>query len=166
MNSLTGAIIIAPKSIHNNLSTLKRAIEIAFEAHRDQKDKNGEPYIGHVLRVMNMGRTENEKICGVLHDLVEDTEWTFDNLRSEGFSKTIVDALTCVTKTSEDEDYEEFTDRIAKNRLAVLVKINDLSDNMDVRRLDVIREKDIHRLNKYLRAYRRLTQILSENADH
>jgi len=148
------------------LSTLKRAIEIAFEAHKDQKDKNGEPYIGHVLRVMNLGRTENEKICGVLHDLVEDTEWTFEDLRREGFSKTVIDALTCVTKTSEDEDYEEFTNRIAKNRLAVIVKINDLSDNMDVRRFDVIREKDIQRLNKYLRAYRRLTQNLSENTDY
>jgi len=148
------------------LSTLKRAIEIAFEAHKDQKDKNGEPYIGHVLRVMNMGRTENEKICGVLHDLVEDTEWTFEDLRREGFSKTVIDALTCVTKISDDEDYEEFTNRIAKNRLAVIVKINDLSDNMDVRRFDVIREKDIQRLNKYLRAYRRLTQNLSENTDY
>ena len=148
------------------MSTLKRAIEIAFEAHKDQKDKNGEPYFGHVLRVMNMGKTENEKICGVLHDLVEDTEWTFEDLRREGFSDTIVDALTCVTKTFDDEDYEEFTDRIAKNRLAVIVKINDLSDNMDVRRFDVIREKDIQRLNKYLRAYRRLTQNLSENTDY
>ena len=148
------------------MSTLKRAIEIAFEAHKDQKDKNGEPYIGHVLRVMNMGRTENEKICGVLHDLVEDTEWTFEDLRREGFSKTVIDALTCVTKISDDEDYEEFTNRIAKNRLAVIVKINDLSDNMDVRRFDVIREKDIQRLNKYLRAYRRLTQNLSENTDY
>lgn len=145
------------------MSTLKRAIEIAFEAHKDQKDKNGEPYIGHVLRVMNMGKTQNEKICGALHDLVEDTEWTFEDLRSEGFSETIVDALACVTKTSEDEDYEEFTDRIAKNRLAVIVKINDLSDNMDVRRFDVIREKDVQRLNKYLRAYRKLTAISSEN---
>ena len=148
------------------MATLKRAIEIAFDAHKDQKDKNGEPYIGHVLRVMNMGKTENEKICGVLHDLVEDTEWTFEDLRREGFSKTVIDALTCVTKISEDEDYEEFTDRIAKNRLAVIVKINDLSDNMDVRRFDVIREKDIQRLNKYLRAYRRLTQNLSENTDY
>lgn len=148
------------------MSTLKRAIEIAFEAHKDQKDKNGEPYFGHVLRVMNMGKTENEKICGVLHDLVEDTEWTFEDLRREGFSETIVDALTCVTKISEDEDYDEFTNRIAKNRLAVIVKINDLSDNMDVRRFVVIREKDIQRLNKYLRAYRRLTQNLSENTDY
>lgn len=148
------------------MSTLKRAIEIAFEAHKDQKDKNGEPYIGHVLRVMNLGRTENEKICGVLHDLVEDTEWTFEDLRREGFSKTVIDALTCVTKTSEDEDYDKFIERIEKNRLAVIVKINDLSDNMDVRRFDVIREKDIQRLNKYLRAYRRLTQNLSENTDY
>ena len=82
------------------MSTLDRAIEIATEAHKGQFDKAGNEYIGHPLRVMEMGRTEVEKIVGVLHDVVEDTAWTFDALEAEGFSKEIVDALRCVTKVS------------------------------------------------------------------
>jgi (p)ppGpp synthase/HD superfamily hydrolase len=147
------------------VSALKRAVEIAFEAHKDQKDKNGEPYVGHVFRVMSMGRTEEEKICGALHDVVEDTGWTFDDLRKEGFSKIIVEALVCLTKISDDEDYGEFIDRIAKNRLAINVKLNDLADNMDIRRLKVVGERDITRLNKYLLAYRKLMQVSTENSD-
>jgi (p)ppGpp synthase/HD superfamily hydrolase len=147
------------------VSALKRAVEIAFEAHKDQRDKNGEPYVGHVFRVMSMGRTEEEKICGALHDVVEDTGWTFDDLRKEGFSKIIVEALVCLTKISDDEDYGEFIDRIAKNRLAINVKLNDLADNMDIRRLKVVGERDITRLNKYLLAYRKLMQVSTENSD-
>lgn len=147
------------------MSALKRAVEIAFEAHKDQRDKNGEPYVGHVFRVMSMGRTEEEKICGALHDVVEDTGWTFDDLRKEGFSKIIVEALVCLTKISDDEDYGEFIDRIAKNRLAINVKLNDLADNMDIRRLKVVGERDITRLNKYLLAYRKLMQVSTENSD-
>src|ERR1700754_2495112 len=133
--------------------TLQRAIEIAAEAHRGQTDKYGAPYLGHVTRVMNLGRTEEEKICGVLHDVVEDTDWTFERLESEGFSPVIIEALRCVTKLSEGEDYEHFVQRTLQNRLACLVKLNDLTDNMDVRRMPVVTEKDVARLNKYLKAY-------------
>lgn len=138
------------------MSTLERAIEIAVQAHRGQIDKNGQPYIGHVLRVMNFGQTEEEKICGVLHDVVEDTPWTFESLQKEGFSERVLSALHCVTKSSEDEDYEAFIERVAANPLAVSVKLNDLLDNMDVRRLSEVSEKDRLRLNRYLKAYRRL----------
>ncbi len=146
------------------MPTIKKAIEIAIEAHKDQKDKSGESYLGHIFRVMNMGRTEEEKICGALHDVVEDTDMTFDDLRSEGFSERIIEALVCLTKKSENEDYAEFIGRIAKNRLAVNVKLNDLTDNMDIRRIETLNEHDIVRLNKYLRAYRYLTKIASEES--
>lgn len=138
------------------MSTLDRAIEIATEAHKGQFDKAGNEYIGHPLRVMEMGRTEVEKIVGVLHDVVEDTAWTFDALEAEGFSKEIVDALRCVTKVSENENYDDFIERVKKNPLAVAVKINDLTDNMDIRRLPYLSDKDIKRLKKYLKAYKRL----------
>ena len=78
------------------MSTLEKAIQIATEAHKGQLDKSGKDYIGHPLRVMEMGNTEEEKIVGVLHDVVEDTEWTFEALEAEGFSKQIIDALRCV----------------------------------------------------------------------
>ena len=139
------------------MSTLERAIQIATEAHMGQLDKAGKDYIGHPLRVMEMGRTEEEKIVGVLHDVVEDGDWTFEALEAEGFSKEVIAALKCVTKTSENENYDEFIERVKKNPLAVAVKINDLTDNMDIRRLPYLSDKDVKRLKKYLKAYKKLT---------
>ena len=138
------------------MSTLQRAIEIATEAHKGQFDKSGKDYIGHPLRVMEMGKTEEEKIVGVLHDVIEDTDWTFETLAEEGFSKEVINALRCVTKLSENENYDYFIERIKKNPLAVAVKINDLSDNMDIRRLPYLSDKDVKRLKKYLKAYKKL----------
>ena len=138
------------------MSTLQRAIEIATEAHKGQFDKAGNEYIGHPLRVMEMGKTEDEKIVGMLHDVIEDTDWTFEALEAEGFSKEVIDALRCVTKVSEKENYDDFIDRVSKNPLAVAVKINDLTDNMDIRRLPYLSDKDVKRLKKYLKAYKRL----------
>lgn len=112
------------------MSTLERAIEIATEAHRGQFDKAGNDYIGHPLRVMAAGKTTEEKIVGVLHDVVEDTDWTFERLAAEGFSVEVIEALRCVTK---------------------------LSDNMDICRLPYISDKDVKRLKKYLKAYKQLT---------
>ena len=138
------------------MSTIQRAIEIATEAHKGQVDKSGKEYIGHPMRVMEMGKTEEEKIVGVLHDVIEDTDWTFEALAEEGFSKEVIDALRCVTKLSENENYDDFIERVKKNPLAVAVKINDLSDNMDIRRLPYLSDKDVKRLKKYLRAYKKL----------
>lgn len=139
------------------MSTLERAIEIATKAHQGQFDKAGRDYIGHPLRVMEMGKAEEEKIVGVLHDVIEDTDWTFEKLAEEGFSQEIISALRCVTKLSENENYDDFIDRVKKNPLAVAVKINDLTDNMDIRRLPYLSDKDVKRLKKYLKAYKRLT---------
>ena len=138
------------------MSTLQRAIEIATQAHQGQFDKSGKDYIGHPLRVMEMGSTEEEKIAGVLHDVVEDSDWTFEALEAEGFSQEIIAALKCVTKLSENENYDDFIERVKKNPLAVAVKINDLTDNMDIRRLPYLSDKDIKRLKKYLKAYKKL----------
>ena len=139
------------------MSTLLIAIEIATQAHQGQFDKSGKDYIGHPLRVMEMGRTEEEKIAGVLHDVVEDSNWTFEALEAEGFSQEIIAAMKCVTKLSENENYDDFIDRVKKNPLAVAVKINYLTDNMDIRRLPYLSDKDVKRLKKYLKAYKRLT---------
>lgn len=135
---------------------LNKAIEIATKAHEGQVDKAGKPYIGHPLCVMNMGVTDDEKIVGVLHDVVEDSDWTFEQLATEGFSVEVIEALRCVTKLSESESYNKFIERIKANPLAAKVKLNDLTDNMDVRRLAYISEKDVKRLRKYLKAYKQL----------
>lgn len=139
------------------MSTIERAIQIATEAHKGQFDKAGREYIGHPIRVMEMGKTEDEKIVGVLHDVIEDTDWTFERLEAEGFSQEVINTLRCVTKTSENENYDKFIDRVKKNPLAAAVKINDLTDNMDIRRLPYLSDKDVKRLKKYLKAYKRLT---------
>ncbi|MFV0271789.1 MAG: hypothetical protein ACK5HZ_08955 [Macellibacteroides fermentans] len=140
---------------------LQKAIDIATKAHEGQVDKAGQPYIDHPLRVMNMGTTDEEKIVGVLHDVVEDSDWTFEELAAEGFSIEVIEALRCITKLSENEPYDKFIQRVKANSLAAKVKLYDLTDNMDIRRLAYISEKDVKRLRKYLKAYR---QLLGQSA--
>lgn len=149
---------------------LQRAIEIATEAHRGQHDKAGAPYILHPLRVMMALETEEERIVGVLHDVVEDGPgWTFDRLEQEGFSSTILDALWLVTKRQEDEGKDEavylrFVLRSLANPISHRVKMADLRDNLNVTRLVQITEKDTQRLNRYLVALRVL-QVPDRNAE-
>ena len=131
---------------------LNKGLQIATKAHAKQTDKAGQPYIFHLLRVSEKGQSETEKICGLLHDLIEDTEWTFEKLQQEGFSDEIVQALKCVTKR-QGESYDNFISRIAQNTTAIRVKLNDLEDNMNIKRLSSLTEKDTERFNKYLKAY-------------
>lgn len=138
------------------MSTLERAIEIATEAHRGQRDKAGNDYIGYPLRVMAAGKTTEEKIVGVLHDVVEDSNWTFNLLAIERFSPTIIEALRCLTHDPR-ESYDRYIARVKGNPLAAAVKLNDLTDNMDIRRLPYLSDKDVKRLKRYLRAYKQLT---------
>ena len=143
------------------MSTLQRAIEIAKKAHAGQVDKAGKEYIFHPLRVMEMGKTETEKIVGILHDVIEDTSITIEDLTNEGFSQEILDALLCITKLSNDENYDHFISRVLTNPLATKVKINDLKDNMDITRLNKVTDKDLKRLQKYQWAYNRLVDEIA-----
>lgn len=142
------------------MSTIQKAEEIAAAAHANTFDKFGAPYMHHVHRVMLAGQTEEEKIVGLLHDVVKDTEWTLADLRKEGFSTRIIDALACVTKLSEDEDYESFIERVAKNPLAIRVKLNDLEDNLDIKRIPMLTPNDFDRLTKYHKAYKYLLTLI------
>jgi (p)ppGpp synthase/HD superfamily hydrolase len=137
---------------------LETAVGIATKAHLGQVDKGGEPYILHCLRVMLSGDTIKEKICGVLHDSIEDTDVSLKNLEGFGFSKEIIDTVECLTKLPE-EKYEDYLSRISTNPIAIKVKINDLRDNLDVKRLQKISDKDMSRINKYLKMYNQLTEI-------
>ena len=142
-----------------NETLVEKAVRIAARVHCGQVDKSGAPYIGHPLRVMEMGRNEDECILGVLHDVVEDGAISFEDLLAEGFPPYIIDALRCITKLSPDEPYDKFIARVKRNPLAVAVKLNDLTDNMDIRRLPYLSDKDIKRLKRYLKAYKRLKGI-------
>ncbi len=136
---------------------LDRAIEIAERAHRGQNDRYGAPYILHPLRVMQRMDTELQKIVAVLHDVVEDSEWTLDALREVGFSEEVVEAVDRLSKRDK-EPYPEYIERVARNGLAVKVKIADLEDNMDVRRIPELTQKDAARLQRYHGAWIRLAQ--------
>lgn len=130
------------------MSTLNRAIEIAALAHAGQPDKAGEPYILHPLRVMLRMQTEEERITAVLHDVVEDSEWTLDGLKREGFSEAIIDALDALTKR-DGEDRILAARRAARNPLARLVKLADNADNSDLSRIANPSPMDFERLDQY-----------------
>lgn len=137
---------------------LSKAIELAIEAHAGQLDThNGRPYIEHPFRVMIAGSTLQEKITGILHDVIEDTDWTLEQLSKEGFPDTIIDAVDAMSRR-DNESYDEYLLRLQNNSIAVRVKINDLTDNMDIRRWNEIQYHDLARLQKYLEAYKLLTE--------
>ena len=142
------------------MPTLEDAIALAIEAHRGQKEKAGQPYILHVLRVMFQLETEQEQVAGVLHDLVEDTSYTLDDLRRLGYPDPVVTAVDCLTRR-EDESYEEFVERAGAHPIARRVKLADLEDNMDIRRLPEVTERDLERLNRYIRARTRIRELIA-----
>ena len=143
---------------------LEKAIKIAVEAHTGQVDKGGNPYILHPLRVMLSLDTEAERIVGVLHDVVVDCEgWTWERLREQGCSDEIIEALKSVSKTPQEEKqfkkmddpnekldhYLEFIQRAKANKIGRNVKVADIEDNLDLKRIKQITLRDIHRLRRY-----------------
>ncbi|MEO0556958.1 MAG: HD domain-containing protein [Bacteroidota bacterium] len=133
------------------MSTLERAIVIATEAHAGERDKGGAHYILHPLRVMLSMTTEAEQIAAVLHDVVEDSEWTLDALRGEGFSEEVVRAIDHLTRR-DGETYAAFVQRAGEDPVAARVKAADLIDNMDLSRIANPTARDHERIAKYKRA--------------
>lgn len=133
---------------------LGRAIEIAVTAHAGQVDKGGRPYILHPLWVMDKVRHlgDNYMIVAVLHDVVEDTDWTIMQLSEEGFDVKVIRALSLLTHDT-DIPYDDYIKAIAMNPIARAVKLRDLEHNTKVTRLKGLRKKDFDRLEKYHRAY-------------
>ena len=101
--------------------------------------------------------SETEMMAAILHDVVEDTAWTLDKLRQAGFAAEVVQAVECLTHR-DHETYDEFIARVRTNAIASKVKLADLEDNMDMRRLSTLTEKDAERLHKYHRAWLALRQ--------
>ena len=130
------------------MSTLERAVAIAAEAHEGAEDKAEQPYILHPLRVMLAVNSTDERIAAVLHDVLEDTDWTVDRLRREGFSDTVLQALQALTK-GEGEEYMAYVRRAAANSVARAVKLADLHDNMDLSRLPSPNDRDRERIKRY-----------------
>jgi len=135
------------------ITGLEKALRIAIEAHAGQKDKAGEPYILHPIRLMLQQTTNDTRIVALLHDVLEDSVVTAEDLAKTGFSKQVFRAVQCLTRNA-DEDYFIYISKIKKNKMARTVKLADLEDNMKLARLKRINEKDKKRLQRYRRAYR------------
>ncbi len=129
---------------------LERALALAAQAHEGQTDKAGEPYILHPIRVMLNVRTDEERTVALLHDVVEDTRITFQDLRREGFSEAVIEAVRALTKY-EGESREAAAQRAVANPIARNVKLADVSDNMDLSRIPHPTEADFSRLKEYER---------------
>ena len=146
------------------MATLEKAIEIAARSHAGTRDKQGKPYILHPLRVMMGVEGEETRIVAVLHDVVEDTHITLDDIRAEGFSEDVVEALGLVTH-EDDQSYLEYVVGCRKNEIARQVKLSDLQDNSNPSRLLLRPEKftgDIARMQRYLLSTRFLTDEMDE----
>lgn len=140
------------------MATLEKAIQIAAEAHAGQKDKAGAAYILHPIRLMMRMQTEEEKMTAILHDVVEDSKWTIEKLREQGFSEPVLEAVESVTNRN-GESYKEFIERAGGNPIARNVKIADLEDNMNILRIGKIKPKDLTRLEKYHKSWILLSNL-------
>jgi (p)ppGpp synthase/HD superfamily hydrolase len=137
--------------------TVAAAIEFAAAKHGNQTDKAGQPYILHPLRVMAAMDTDEERRVAVLHDVVEDCGVTPDDIRARGYPEREVKAIEALTKRQDEKnDYPRFIERVLLNPLAAKVKLADIEDNLDTRRLDSLGPKDFERLARYHAARRRL----------
>ncbi|MFH2057652.1 MAG: GTP pyrophosphokinase [Pseudomonadota bacterium] len=131
------------------MTLLERAIEIAVKVHNGQIDKAGCEYILHPLRLMLKMKTQDEKILAVLHDAIEDTDLTIQNLKNEGFGERILNVLELLTRDKGKTTYEDYIKIIKTNPVATKIKIADLEDNMDLTRIKTIKEEDSLRIKKY-----------------
>ncbi|VEP17662.1 conserved hypothetical protein [Hyella patelloides LEGE 07179] len=127
---------------------LKIAQKLATDAHKEQTDKAGKPYISHCQAVAAQLNTTEEKIVGWLHDIVEDTKITFIDLEKEGIPEHLIDAIKAITKIS-GELYEHYLERVKENKIALSVKIADMRHNCDLSRISNPTAKDYARLSKY-----------------
>ena len=134
-----------------------KALQIAVRAHKGQKDKAGHDYILHPIRVSERCDDPRAKIVALLHDTIEDTNVTADYLREEGFTEEIGEAVLAVTRR-EGEEYDDYVRRAAQNELGRMVKRADLEDNMGIRRLPELTDRDVERLRKYLRAWQYIVE--------
>jgi len=130
------------------MQEIEIALKIALQAHKGKTDKGGYPYILHAIRVMNNVNSIEEKIVAVLHDVIEDSNYSFDDLRYEGISEKCIEAIKLLTH-EKNIPYMDYIKQIANNEISRVAKLADLKDNSDTTRLKKITEKDKERVKKY-----------------
>jgi len=129
----------------------KRALALCFEAHKDQKDKSGLPYVFHPFHLAEQMEDEDTTIVALLHDVIEDTEYTIEDLQKAGFTQNVISAIALMTHNPQ-MPYMEYVRAIKSNPIARAVKLADLRHNSDMTRLDIITQRDEERAQKYLDA--------------
>ena len=144
------------------MKRVEKAFLFAADAHETQFRSSGEPYVTHTVAaatiLAHMHLDADTIIAALLHDVVEDTDWTLDQLRQAGFAEEVVQAVECLTHRDR-ETYEEFIARVQTNPIATKVKLADLEDNIDMRRLSAVTAQDVQRLHKYHHAWLALRQV-------
>jgi len=126
----------------------KKALRLCFDAHKEQEDKTGMPYVFHPFHLAEQMDTETEVICALLHDVIEDTDYTFADLQEMGFPSEVIKVLTLLTHEA-DVPYMDYVKRLSVNSTARKIKLYDLRHNSDQTRLDVIDERAKLRAEKY-----------------
>jgi (p)ppGpp synthase/HD superfamily hydrolase len=140
------------------MNIIEKSLAIALQAYSGKQDKAGKAYILHPLRVMAKMDTEYEMAVALLHDVIEDSDYTAEYLLEEGIPLDVVNAVQLLSK-SGDESYHQFINRVTANPLAVKVKIADIEDNINILRLKVINAKDLERMAKYHAAWKTLQTL-------
>jgi len=141
--------------IYTNLT--KKALKLCFEAHKEQVDKSGMPYVFHPFHLAEQMTDEATTIAALLHDVVEDTDTTFEDLEKQGFDEEIISALKFLTH-NDDTPYMDYVAKIKTNKIATAVKLADLRHNSDLSRLDTVDEKALKRKEKYENAIKILEE--------
>ena len=129
----------------------KKALKISFDAHKNQVDKSGMPYVYHPFHLAEQMNDELSTCVALLHDVVEDTDITLDDLKSKGFPDAAIEALSLMTH-NDDVPYLDYVRAMKDNPIARKVKLADLAHNSDLTRLDKVDDKAIERVNKYKQA--------------
>ena len=135
----------------------KKALKVSFEAHKNQVDKSGMPYVYHPFHLAEQMETEETVIVALLHDVVEDTDYTLEDIRVMGFPEQVIEALALMTH-DKSVPYMDYVEKIKNNPIAKAVKLADLKHNSDLSRLDIIDEKALKRVEKYAAAMRTLSE--------
>lgn len=136
----------------------KKALKLSFEAHKNQVDKSGMPYVFHPFHLAEQMKDEQTTIVALLHDVFEDTDYSLDDLSLMGFGDKIIEAISLMTY-DKNIPYMDYVVQISKNQIAKAVKLADLKHNSDLTRLDAVTDKDLKRMEKYKKAI-----VLLENS--
>lgn len=137
------------------MTLIETSLRIALRAYAGKTDKSGREYILHPLRVMAKMETDLEMSAALLHDVIEDSDITPEELLAEGIPAEVVEAVQHLTR-NQGEEYQDFVARAKQNKIAARVKIADIEDNINVLRLPTLNETDLARVQKYHAAWRLL----------